>query len=730
MRFVFLLVAVWLLALPARAMPVAPDTTVLRVTRLPAAGLLLTQGWRYHPGDNPAWARPEFDDSAWDTLNPTRPRRELPPRLGSGIGWLRLRFRFSDSLRRRELQLVTSQLGAVEIYLNGQLLRRRGTLSTNPALVRAAGNTHTPVALPGSGLTEQVLALRLAPQPLSPLLTTGQVPLLRPRLYTVPHYHQLEAQSANFRLLYFGLGSAYVLLTLLHLVFSYYNPTQRTNRYFARYTLTGAAAGFFTCLDNAEDFASLGTGVWVRSLVFVCSFASLCWLVRSVYALFDFRPGRIYGSLLLSGAALLLLVQLAHSAVPGYVVAYLALGALGYVEMLRLTLLALRQRRRGARLVGAGFGGALLLVLLNLGLNVLGITLGPAWLVGNVLIILASLLPALAISLFLAREFALGAELLLVKLGEVERLSAQTLAQEQDKQALLARQNETLEHQVQQRTSELQRSLTDLQTTQAQLIQKEKLASLGELTAGIAHEIQNPLNFVNNFSEVSTELVVELQEALAKSDTVEAAELAGDVAQNLGKITEHGKRAAAIVKGMLEHSRTSTGERAPTDLNALADEYLRLAYHGLRAKDKSFNAELRTDLAPDLPLISVVSGDVGRVLLNLFSNAFYAVQQRQQAGEAGYRPTVSLTTARVNGHVAIRVRDNGTGMSAAVQAKIFQPFFTTKPTGEGTGLGLSLSHDIIAQGHGGGLTVESLEGEGTTFSVSLPLNGAAHQPAT
>jgi two-component system NtrC family sensor kinase len=285
---------------------------------------------------------------------------------------------------------------------------------------------------------------------------------------------------------------------------------------------------------------------------------------------------------------------------------------------------------------------------------------------------------------------------------------------------MLTAQNETLEAQVAQRTGELQRSLTDLQSTQAQLIQKEKMASLGELTAGIAHEIQNPLNFVNNFSEVSTELVAELQEALDASDTAEATELASDVAQNLGKITEHGKRAAAIVKGMLEHSRASTGERQPTNINALADEYLRLAYQGLRAKDKTFNAELKMDFAADLPQVEGVGADLGRVLLNLFNNAFYAVQKRQQTGELGYKPTVTISTKRVGGQVEIRVADNGTGMSEAVQAKIFQPFFTTKPTGEGTGLGLSLSHDIIAQGHGGTLTVESHEGQGTTFTISLP----------
>ena len=296
-------------------------------------------------------------------------------------------------------------------------------------------------------------------------------------------------------------------------------------------------------------------------------------------------------------------------------------------------------------------------------------------------------------------------------------------AREQEKQALLAQQNETLEQQVSQRTQELQHSLTHLRATQAQLIQKEKMASLGELTAGIAHEMQNPLNFVNNFAEVSAELLTELKSAQAAGDTAEVTALADNLCQNLDKIHQHGQRAASIVRGMLEHSQASAGERQPTDLNRLCDEYLRLSYQGLRAKDESFKAELSTDFLATLPKVLVVSTDVGRVLLNLFNNSFYAVRQRQRTGESGYRPWVGVRTLVLNQQVRIQVTDNGPGMSPAVQAKVFQPFFTTKPPGEGTGMGLSLAHDIIAQGHGGTITVESRQGEGATFTVSFPLEG-------
>ena len=269
---------------------------------------------------------------------------------------------------------------------------------------------------------------------------------------------------------------------------------------------------------------------------------------------------------------------------------------------------------------------------------------------------------------------------------------------------------------------QVETAFSELKATQAQLIQKEKMASLGELTAGIAHEIQNPLNFVNNFSEVSAELVTELEEEQQKADrdTELEAELLGDLKQNLQKIAHHGSRASSIVKGMLEHSRTSTGERQSTDLNALADEYLRLAYQGLRAKDKSFNATLKTDFAADLSNVEVVPQEIGRVLLNLFNNAFYAVREKQKSASADYQPTVTVSTRQTYNQVEIIVKDNGTGVPEAVKAKIFQPFFTTKPTGEGTGLGLSLSYDIVTKGHNGTLTVESEQGEGTKFVISIP----------
>jgi len=267
----------------------------------------------------------------------------------------------------------------------------------------------------------------------------------------------------------------------------------------------------------------------------------------------------------------------------------------------------------------------------------------------------------------------------------------------------------------------LEKTLVNLRNAQAQLIQQEKLASLGELTAGIAHEIQNPLNFVKNFSELNKELLVEMKDEIDKGNLNEVKSIANDVIDNHEKINHHGKRADAIVKGMLQHSRSSSGVKEATDINALADEYLRLAYHGLRAKDKSFNATMKTDFDKGIGTINIIQQDIGRVLLNLYNNAFYAVNEKGKQQVDGYDPTVSISTKKLNDKVEIIVKDNGSGIPQKVVDKIFQPFFTTKPTGQGTGLGLSLSYDIIKV-HGGEIKLRTREGEFTEFVVQLPVS--------
>ena len=311
------------------------------------------------------------------------------------------------------------------------------------------------------------------------------------------------------------------------------------------------------------------------------------------------------------------------------------------------------------------------------------------------------------------------------KAAEKERIKRQ---HEDELNRAIAIRKVELEVLVNERTAELTKqkeelelALEELRNTQSQLIQSEKMASLGELTAGIAHEIQNPLNFVNNFSEVSNELLDEMATEMNQGNSVEAQLILADLKKNLEKINHHGKRADSIVKGMLQHSRASTGQKEPTDINLLADEFMRLAYHGLRAKDKSFNAKFDSDFDDSIGKINVIPQDIGRVILNLLTNAFYTVNEKKKALGEAFQPSVVIATKKIGSSVEIKVIDNGNGIPAKSIDKVFQPFFTTKPTGAGTGLGLSLCYEIVTKGHGGELKVETKEGEGSVFTVHLPV---------
>ncbi|GAB5535485.1 MAG: hypothetical protein Rubg2KO_17340 [Rubricoccaceae bacterium] len=282
----------------------------------------------------------------------------------------------------------------------------------------------------------------------------------------------------------------------------------------------------------------------------------------------------------------------------------------------------------------------------------------------------------------------------------------------------LERRTNVLEREVAQRTAELEQSLKALKAAQDRLVQSEKMASLGQLTAGIAHEIKNPLNFVTNFASLSQDLVDELA---TETDPEERGALLEDLKTNAAKIEHHGRRADSIVRAMMAHARSGSGEHQPVDLNALVDEYAGLAHHGMRARHPESNPALDRQLDASVGMVELAAQEIGRVLINLLDNAFDAVRQREAVAPEDYTPAVSVSTHRTGDEVEIRVTDNGLGMSDAVQSKVFEPFFTTKPTGEGTGLGLSLSHDIVVHGHGGGLTLESVQGEGTTATIRLPL---------
>lgn len=710
---------------------------VFRIDSLPVQGVVLNQGWQWQAGDNPNWAKADVDDRHWPAIDPSQNMSELPQIQQTHIGWLRLHLRIDSTLLGKVISMLVEQQVASQIYLNGRLIGSFGRLSANPDQVEAYNPSGADQALWQAihcqldAQPNQVLAIRFAVQSGVPYLKFfGQpIPFMLVKFHQADQRNQYRVDSpGNFdaTFLDYFKGGVFLILALLHLLFYKWYPAQKVNSWFGFYCLF-AAWGYLNqpiIYQFVHSVSSrMNATIWELVLYFSAHLAYL----GAVYTIFNKRIGFLFYTALVIFSVYTVLFSLEVKMLDGLSILLTLL--LTDVESTRLLLLAARKRGPEYWILTIGVIGFLVFLIAYLTVPLLPASLYTRTILLHIFYNISILSSPISVTLFLARRFAQTNHALAEKLLEVEALSARTLAQEQEKQQLLTTQNETLERQVSIRTAQLSQSLDELTATQAQLIQKEKLASLGELTAGIAHEIQNPLNFVNNFSEVSTELIAELEEGLfrqlpeADKDYVE--EILGDLKQNLQKITFHGQRASRIVKGMLDHSRSSPGERQSTNVNALADEYLRLAYQGQRAKDKAFQCQLITDFDSTLGNVEVVPAEMGRVLLNLFTNAFYAVNDQRKAASANYTPTVRVSTGQNSERggrraVEIRVADNGTGMPESVKAKIFQPFFTTKPAGEGTGLGLSLSYDIVTQGHQGSLQVNSEEGQGTEFVIQLP----------
>jgi signal transduction histidine kinase len=536
------------------------------------------------------------------------------------------------------------------------------------------------------------------------------------------------------------------LLFIIHFAFFFFRTTNRANLYFGLYALF-AMVTYLSYILLTYHIHDVSIGFFLSIPLALSIFFANYTLISAIYALYNKRStawlilikSTIVLALLLLLSSIFFLVQV--NKVISYdkialIITFL-LPFLVNLECLRLSIVEFRNKQRGSGIILVGAISWIAFSILALMFTSDNFLVGVPNFWFQLFYNISQLALPISITLTLALEFSYVSRQLGDRLKEVEILSEKTIAQEKEKREILAKQNEQLELSVRDRTADLQRSIESLKSTQAQLIQSEKMASLGELTAGIAHEIQNPLNFVNNFSEINAELSEEIMQAADKGDIEEVKALATDIKSNQEKIRDHGKRADSIVKGMLQHSRSSSGAKEPTDLAALADEYLRLAYHGMRAKDKDFNVSIKTEFDPQLPLIPVVAQDIGRVLLNLFNNAFYAVNERKKTEGDGYEPEVvvhcgraySTTTnpafaglryAQPPTAIQISVQDNGPGIPESIKEKIFQPFFTTKPTGQGTGLGLSLSYDII-KAHGGTLEVSSAEGEGTIFTVRFPM---------
>ena len=710
----------------------AQKSEIFHIDSLSTEGALLDKGWKYQTGDNLDWAKPDFDDSAWTPIDPTKDVAALPEIFNAQIKWLRLDFEVKNKLPN-PLGIAINQAGASEIYLNGHLIHQFGHIDSDSTKVKAYDPLEYPIHFPADSIGQYHLAVRYALQP--NIRYTNIFELTQNRLFKATLLNLVPTLNAqrNFRVYYTGFDifkiGVYFMLFILHLAFYFYQRSNKTHLIIAICFLAFTVLFIFKIIGQNQfsveyRYFNLNISNWSYSI-------GVCMLVYAFYRMAKVRLDNYYYAFVVLNLVSILVSSFTYGGIPWLPILFLTGNIFGFMIMFRLTRIGLKKEIKGFWILGiaimiAFFGTVCLAtailflkfsISLITGYKFFNYAISPY--LFEVVVNIGSISIPLGLSLFMGIEGNETNKALSKQLVENDQLKNEAIEQEKEKQYILATQNEILEKQVTERTAELNQSLNVLKSTQAQLIQSEKLASLGELTAGIAHEIQNPLNFVNNFSEVSSELVDEMNQELEKGDIIEAKEIANDLKQNIEKINHHGKRASSIVKGMLEHSRTSSGVKELTDINKLADEYLRLSYHGLRAKDKNgsttrFNSDYKTDFHENLPKIEVIPQDMGRVLLNLISNAFWAVKTVE-------KPLVVVKTEQTNNQIIIKVTDNGTGMTDEVKAKIFQPFFTTKPTGQGTGLGLSLAYDIVTKGHGGTLEVENVEGEGTTFIVKLPI---------
>jgi signal transduction histidine kinase len=679
---------------------------VIRYNHLPIDSL-----WLFHPGNElPAT---DSNNVTWTVANTELLQsKNGKPLEMHGVGWYQKGFDVPVSFRGKPVALHTAQFGASEIFLDGKLIQRYGLVGSSiedekifvprkPIIISLDSQSHHTLLVHYSnmhanraGYANKHLGFRLliSPPEVKPQadiddLTSLPVSIGMIFIFSIYFF---------FVWLFYPKRLASLITMLLLLNFS----VVLTSIYFT------FKESEWEPLLRASNTASITTA-WLYPFFLLV-----------LYALYyrGNMPRRTW--LIIVGMVVCVFAVLN----PHFAFLLGVVSILVYFEVIRMFILGIRNNATGFWILLIGF------LIQQAGFFLIVVDVFNWFPVYTPQLLLVQMIfPQLGIpltyALHLAWEFRSANRDLRLQLVHVNELSQKNLEQEQEKQQLLASQNETLEIQVQERTVALSKSLSELKSTQSQLIQSEKMASLGELTAGIAHEIQNPLNFVNNFSDVNKELIEELNteriKPKAERDEQLESEILNDLKENEEKINHHGKRADAIVKGMLQHSRQSSGKKEPTDINKLADEYLRLSYHGLRAKDKSFNATIETDFDQSIGKINIIPQDIGRVLLNLFNNAFYAVNEQKNKNFISYEPRVSVTTKKSENRVCITVSDNGNGIPQKILDKIFQPFFTTKPTGQGTGLGLSLSYDIIKV-HGGEIKVESKDGEGSEFIIQLP----------
>ena len=677
-------------------------------------------GWIFHRGNDTNRAKKNPDVTGWQKLKPTQLSKMFADNTGKVEGWFRIKIRLSDSLMNRSMGMKQVGWAASDLYINGKLIHSVGNTGINGQAYKEFnpnGIPAYPVELkPGA---DYLLAFHVVDYvkslPTGSLKTeqNGLRDLLR---ITGPDYNSYYIRGSWEGKTYWAIWIIVcAVLSVLFWLLYFQNREERNLRLIA----IGTTMQTLLMYCNEAQLNKIGMSfnqhlAYAAGLTLFAAFNG----IYTVLILLNIFKRK------LAAWAKMLLILYFLGMITGFFLRSAISTPLSTLLQLLISLLCLYyiitswKSLKGAQwTIVAGLLLSVLCVLIYFILVTIyqDISLGAVY----ILISGYSLAFPLSLLIYVSMRFK---EII----NDVRHNAAQVVQLSAEKEQQALNQQSVLQEEVKRQTAEIRNALDNLTATQSQLIQSEKMASLGELTAGIAHEIQNPLNFVNNFSEVNKELLVDLKDEIKKGNIDEVNAIADDVISNEEKINHHGKRADAIVKGMLQHSRSSSGKKEPTDINKLADEYLRLAYHGLRAKDpreaahKSFNATMKTDFDESIGTINIIPQDIGRVILNLITNAFYAVDEKKKQTGNDYEPTVSISTKKINNEVVISISDNGNGIPDTIREKIFQPFFTTKPTGQGTGLGLSLAYDIV-KAHGGELTVKTKEKEGTGFNIKLPL---------
>lgn len=664
--------------------------------------------WYFKQGHDAEWANPNMDLSNWQQLKLSEISKDFENESGRIEGWFKTKLKLDKSLANIPLGLTRTLWAATDVYINGELLYSFGNTGEPYEAYNPVLKYPVPIDLEVGKIYD--IAIHFVDYETT--FTQREIRLKENNLQnfinlTGPAYIQWVDKDTKRSYLYGGLCIGIsALLFFLFWLLVVLNPKQKIFWLIAvmativlLYAISFFYPYFYEISYEVEKIRFL-IMITLQGFTVTYGLIILEWVLKN-------KISRISIVLLI---ALIGTSTIAHLFSISWPFGVAFTGMLGYLGYLLVTF---RKEIKGAQLaVIASIVVPIIAMTVYISLHKYSLNLYNEY--EKPIIAFTILGAPFMLMIFISMR-------LKEVLKNVEDEAKKVMQITEEKKELLANQNILLEKQVKERTAELKTSLENLKATQSQLIQSEKMASLGELTAGIAHEIQNPLNFVNNFSEVSNELLDEMNEELDKGDIEEAKAIANDIKQNLEKINHHGKRADNIVKGMLQHSRSSSGKKEATDINALVDEYLRLAYHGLRAKDKSFNAELVTGFDNSIGNINVIPQDMGRVFLNLITNAFYAVNEKRKGVSGNYQPNVTVTTKKSNNSLYITVEDNGNGIPETIKEKIFQPFFTTKPTGQGTGLGLSLSYDIV-KAHEGELKMISETNTGTTFKIILPLN--------